>query len=436
MPRTPQEDGLKSALRKYNNIRYGNIIQRRHLTVIDIRGVIMSLSQLQRALFPYEKKLRAQEKLRRLLGVREVDSPTYEQYIIGPIEQFDRRKNAFQLVRPDNPFGEEVRERFTARIGYDSRGPLPYSELEVEDRISQSLTSAAGRLCREYHPHPLPVTPPEGRVEVTDQVWMSRLIKKAALLFGAEVVRITKVDQRWVYQDVDIPHTYAIVIAVNHLRSFNDTAPSHLAGMAGGDAYSRLKFIATRLTDFICGLGYDAAYRETLGARPDILVVPSAIDAGIGEFARNGRVLSPELGINMRMKLVTTDLSLEVDKPISFGVHKFCMACENCATYCPANAIPFGLPTDAPLGIYNNPGFRKWYVNAERCITFFSMNKKKWTNCGGRCISVCPWNKPLVPMHNMVRWIAIHSPAVVKKMLVWGDQRMYGRTKKIRENYN
>jgi reductive dehalogenase len=249
-------------------------------------------------------------------------------------------------------------------------------------------------------------------------------------MFGAEIVRITKVDQRWVYQDVDIPHKYAIVIVVHHLRSFNDTAPSHFSGTASSDTYSRLKFITTRLADFICGLGYDAAYRETLGPETEMLVVPTALDAGVGEFARNGRVLSPEFGVNMRMKLVTTDLPLEVDKPISFGVHDFCMACESCATYCPPNAIPFGPPTDKPPGVHNNPGFRKWYTDAEKCLTFWSMNKKKWTSCGGRCIAVCPWNKPLVPYHNMVRWVAIHSPTIVKKMLVWSDQKVNGWERK------
>jgi hypothetical protein len=72
-------------------------------------------------------------------------------------------------------------------------------------------------------------------------------------------------------------------------------------------------------------------------------------------------------------------------------------------------------------GIHNNPGSWKWYVDAEKCLTFWSMNKKKWTSCGGRCIAVCPWNKPIVSYYNMFRWAAIHSPTVIKKMLVWSD---------------
>jgi ferredoxin len=392
----------------------------------------MSLSMLGKALLPYELRLQAQERLRRLLGVREVEQPTYDKYIKGPIERFDRRKNAYMALMPDNPFGEEFRKTFKAYTGYDNWSiPLPYSELETEDRVGLSLAAAGRRLCFEYNPKPLKVTPLEGRVDVTDKGGMTRLIKKVSLFLGAEMVRIAKVDQRWVYKDVDIPHPYAIMIVVAHGRSLNNTAPSYFSSVATDNAYARLKFITTQLTDFICGLGYDAAYREALGHNPEMLLVPMAIDAGVGEFARNGRVLSPEFGINMRLAAVTTDLPLNVDNPISFGVHKFCMACENCALYCPFGAIPFGPPTDKPPTLHNNPGYRKWYINAERCLLFWAANKKKWLSCGGRCISVCPWNKELNAFHNTLRWIAIHSPGSVKKMLVWTDRKLYQRSKSI-----
>ena len=260
---------------------------------------------------------------------------------------------------------------------------------------------------------------------------MSRLIKKVGLFFGADMVRITKVDQRWVYQGIDIPHPYAIMIVVFHVRSLTDTAPSHFSWASAADTYARLKFITTRLTDFIRGLGYDAMYRETLGHNPDMLVVPMAIDAGVGEFARNGRVLSPEYGTNMRIKAVTTDLALETDKPISFGTHEFCMACENCAIYCPPRAIPFGPPQEPPPGPHYNPGYRKWYTDAQKCLLFWAANKKKWTSCGGRCIAVCPWNKEANPLHNAVRWTAIHAPKVIKKMLARTDRKLYGRKRSI-----
>jgi epoxyqueuosine reductase len=397
----------------------------------------MRFDRLERILLPYEKILRAQERFRGRIGVREVDRPTYEKYIIGPIKRFDPLKNAFKVLQTDYAYGEEFRTKFKKRTGYDDwTTPLPYHELEPEDRIGQSLAKAGWRLCQDYHPDNLPVTPLEGRVEVNDRAWMSRLIKKVGLMFGADRIHITKVDQRWVYEGIDIPHKYAIMVVVQHKPTLINTAPSHFSWASATDAYSRLKYITTQLSDFIRGLGYPAQYRETLGWGPEMLVVPMAIDAGIGEFARTCRVLSPEYGINMRIKPVTTDLPLQVDRPISFGVHEFCMACESCATFCPSNAVPYGEPAEEPPDpLFNNPGYRKWYLRADRCLIFWAANKKKWLSCGGRCIAVCPWNKKQSFFHNMVRWMAIRAPAFIKKLLVWADIKAYGRRKSIKNSY-
>jgi len=272
------------------------------------------------------------------------------------------------------------------------------------------------------------MTPSNGRLELNDKSEMTRLVKQVALLLGAGMVRITKIDPRWVYKDIDISHPYAIIVVVSHARALNQTAPSHFSSIAVAQTYSQLKFITTQLADFIRGLGYDAVYRETLGQNPEVLMVPLAIDAGVGEFARNGRVLSPEFGINMRLKAVTTDLPLEPDKPISFGVHDFCMACEECARQCPAQAIPFGPPSENLADpLHNNPGFQKWYIHAERCLTFWAVNRKKWSSCGGRCINFCPWNKPLNFWHNIVRWTAIHSTKKAKSLLARADHILYHR---------
>jgi len=392
----------------------------------------LNLKRIDNALRQYENILLAQEQFRKRLGVQEVDRPTYEKDIIGSIERFDRRRTAFVSLQPGNPYGEEYRQQFKRLTGQPSfTTRLPHSQLTPEDRISASMEAAGIRLCTEYHPETLPVTPPEGRVEVDDKAEMSRLIKKAGLHFGAEMVRIAKLDQRWVYQDVDIPHKYVILVAVSHVRTLNETAPSFLSGVAVADTYSRLKVITTQLADFICQLGYEAQYRETRGPKMEMQMVPIAIDAGLGELARTGRVLSPEFGINMRLKGVTTDLPLKPDKPISFGVRDFCTACENCATYCPANAIPYGPPTETPPTKHSNSGLRKWYIKADKCLIFWASKKNKWNTCGGRCIAVCPWNKPMVFTHNFVRWLAIHAPQSVKKLLASADKLFYGHKKSI-----
>jgi len=393
-----------------------------------------SMERLENALRPYEKKLAAQEKFRRVLGVKEVDRPTYQRYITGPVERFKKERMAFLCMRPDNPYGAELRKKFKARTGHDHYiSPLPYQELDYEDRIGRAMADAGYRLCSEFDPEPFPVTPPAGRFEIQDRAWISRLIKKVGLMFGADIVRIAELDPRWQYADIDIPHKYAIVAAVQHKPSLINLAPSYFSWASSTDVYSRLKLITTQLTDFIRGLGYDAMYRETRGGgEPELNMVPIALDAGVGEFCRTGRVLSPEFGNNMRLKAVTTDLPLQPDKAISFGTHDFCMACESCAKYCPSGAVPRGEPSEEiPNPVHNNPGFCKWWIDAEKCIIFWGMNKRKWPSCGGRCIAVCPWNKPMNWFHNSVRWLAIRAPHSVKKLLVRADEIAYRRKKQI-----
>jgi epoxyqueuosine reductase len=354
--------------------------------------------------------------------VRKVHRPTYHRYITGPIERIDSRRNTFLRDSPDNPYADGFPERFQERTGFASyREELPLDQLDQEDRIAFSLVKATRRICREYDPELLPVTAAAGRVEVGNTGEMSRLIKKVALFYGASLVGITELDPRWVYADKQIPEKYAIVVGVNHALSFCRTAPSFVSGAAVMNVYSRLKAITTQLSDFIRAMGYPAFYRETLGTNPDVLMVPIALDAGLGEFARTCGVLTPEYGIDIRLKAVTTDLPLAGDAPISFGAHEFCMACEICARACPARAIPFGPPTDPPAKICHNPGFRKWFIDAEKCLTFWGTNRKKWTMCGARCIAACPWNRPMNGIHNAVRWLAIRGNNPLKMLIAKGD---------------
>ena len=128
------------------------------------------MDKLEKALRPYEKKLRRQERLRRILGVKEVDRPTYQRYVTGPIERFEKTRMAFLCMRPDNPYGDELRKKFRERTGYDHYlTPLPYEELDYEDRIGRAMADASYRCCAEYNPKPFPVTSPEGRLECDRQ---------------------------------------------------------------------------------------------------------------------------------------------------------------------------------------------------------------------------------------------------------------------------
>ena len=146
-----------------------------------------------------------------------------------------------------------------------------------------------------------------------------------------------------------------------------------------------MAFVLARLGEFIRNLGYDA-----IESGNDIaLSIPLAIDAGLGELGRNGLLITPQYGPRVRLCKIFTDLPLEPDKPIEFGVKEFCKECKLCAKYCEAGAISMDdEPSFDGVCPSNNPGVLKWYVDVEKCYLFWLENGMSCSTC----IKVCPYN--------------------------------------------
>ena len=53
-------------------------------------------------------------------------------------------------------------------------------------------------------------------------------------------------------------------------------------------------------------------------------MTPLIIEAGLGEGSRLGIALNPFVGASFKAAAVLTDLPLEVDKPIDFGLQEYC----------------------------------------------------------------------------------------------------------------
>ena len=56
----------------------------------------------------------------------------------------------------------------------------------------------------------------------------------------------------------------------------------------------------------------------------DVLMIPAAIAAGIGQLGKHGSLINKKLGSNFRLSMVLTDLPINVDAPESFGSEEFC----------------------------------------------------------------------------------------------------------------
>jgi epoxyqueuosine reductase QueG len=145
-------------------------------------------------------------------------------------------------------------------------------------------------------------------------------------------------------------------------------------------AYREIARIAVRLSEKIRGLGWPArAYGNPNST--DILHIPLAIQAGLGQLGKHGSMISEAYGSNFRLAAVLTDLPVATDKPVDIGVEDLCLTCRRCVIDCPPKAISHEKQLVR--------GEQKWYVDFDKCIPYFT----KTFGCA-ICIEVCPWSEP------------------------------------------
>jgi len=248
----------------------------------------------------------------------------------------------------------------------------------------------------DYYTIQTPSSP--SKVELKSIEDTTNRVKLAAKMFGSGMTGICKVDERWVYSHnynrktkednvLNLPPDlkYAIIIILPMDHQLSKTFPAALSGASTGIGYSTGLDCANTLAQFIINLGYKAI----ASLNDTALSIPMAIEAGLGEYGRNGLLITPKYGPNVRIAKVFTDLPLKLDQPKSFGVKKFCGICRKCSNGCPVKAIPDGDPQSTPPNVSSQSGITKWTVNAEKCFKFWAaMN----TDCA-ICIRVCPYNK-------------------------------------------
>jgi len=241
-----------------------------------------------------------------------------------------------------------------------------------------------------------------------DKSEASLIIKNAAKFLGANLVGIAEYDSRWIYSSwydfekgQSVPAKFpfkiesVIVVAIEMDQDACFSSPSLISSAASGLAYSQMAETGKKIATFIRMLGYNAIPCGNDTA----LSIPLAVQAGLGEVGRNGMLITPQYGPRVRLLKIFTDLPLQADKPITFGVNKFCMKCRKCAQTCPAEAIPFDLkPTMEGTSLSNCSGILKWYTNPEKCIRFWAQNGGDCSNC----IACCPYNKWSSWHHNLV----------------------------------
>ena len=263
--------------------------------------------------------------------------------------------------------GMEVFQAFKVNPEFNPQGP--------EDSNSQDMFLQRG-------PAPIEVAP--DIVQKKPGEW-SKVVKEFALSHHADVVGIAEMRPEWVFDGFEIKEKYVIVVGVAHDFDEISQAPSlpehdNRAIVEVGRQYTRAATAAAELSNFIREQGHDTTCHPGPTAM-SLIMIPAAIEAGLGELGKHGSLINRKLGSSFRLSAVTTDMPLAVDQPDVFGGDDFCLRCQVCSEACPPDAI-----FEDKQWVR---GEKKWYVDFDKCIPYFAETR----GCA-ICIAVCPWSLP------------------------------------------
>ncbi len=247
----------------------------------------------------------------------------------------------------------------------------------------------------------------------------AELVKATGYFLGADAMGISRCPEwAWYSHDaagevIDPPHDQAISMII-------DQGYSTMDGSSGDDwiavaqsmrAYLRFSLLGGVIAKQIRNLGYKAKAHSVMDG--EVLQPPLLLLSGLGEVSRIGEViLNPYLGPRLKSGAVTTDLPMAHDKPIDFGLQKFCESCNKCARECPSGAITAG-----PKLMFN--GYEIWKSDSQKCATY-RITTEGGAMCG-RCMKTCPWNLEGLFSEKPFRWAAMNVPAAAPVLAILDD---------------
>jgi reductive dehalogenase len=359
------------------------------------------------------------------------------EYIVGKVLRFDERTTVFRSfhLKPGTERSKEFYKKHPELEDYDKKRQElggwnlgPAGKIDKYYPPTKSMVEAAEESAFLFGSH-FEANPADGSVpHEMDPKQASNIIKNYAKHIGADLVGITIINPLWLYShrgeecypetdkygsEIKNEFKYAVVFATEMNYEHVMTAPHTPLVAESMNNYAKGVYISTMLAKWFAKMGYEASAQHF--SHFDMVMPPVAIDAGIGEYARNGYLITDKFGARVRLGGVLTNMPLEVDQPISLGVNEFCSRCKKCATSCPSNSIPEGDEI-----IHN--GVKKWKLDDESCYMLWG---KFGTDCA-ICMSVCPYSRPNTPLHRVIRWMVKQSP-IARKLFPHIDNLIYGK---------
>ncbi|MGH8247792.1 MAG: 4Fe-4S dicluster domain-containing protein, partial [Gammaproteobacteria bacterium] len=258
-----------------------------------------------------------------------------------------------------NGLGEAERRRPTPLYWFDP-DTIPHGNLQKYFYENAARLSANRKVTSQMEEQrgPKELDPVVSRrIEDTAENW-SRKTKEFALAHESDLVGITRIRDEWIFEGHEVNEAWIIVIGVAMDQRELAKGPPREEDVSSADEVSRQYNRAARaskaLANYIRAQGWPAEAR-TGPWSGDMITIPAAIEAGLGQLGKHGSIINDVYGASFRLGSVTTDLPLAADAFRDIGVDDFCMHCQLCNSLCPPDAI------------YEEKqlvrGDRKWYVD-------------------------------------------------------------------------
>ena len=322
--------------------------------------------------------------------IKRVDGPTT--LVTDAVQRVDMRDTAYGLAARGE-YGQGVQKAVQRKL--PEKYPLSAAQKDVIDHIALMPHSpVAARIA------PIP----------RDAETLTRHIKAVGYFLKADLVGTCRVPESAYYSHdkqgnaIQARYEHAVVLVMRKewkaMRA--STGSDWIGDPISFQAYQHLGLVAETMANYIRRLGWDASaqYGPSFVNRYSVLMPPLLLWAGIGEVSRAGIILNPYLGFGFKAAAVLTDMPIVPDRPIDFGLQRFCQTCTICAQNCPSHAISTGDKV-----MYN--GYETWKLDTRRCASF-NFTNKNGTMCN-RCVKSCPWTQPTTWPHNLVRGMVTRS---------------------------
>ena len=236
----------------------------------------------------------------------------------------------------------------------------------------------------------------------------AEMIKATCYFLGVDAVGLSRCPD-WAYYSHDAVGEPLPAYHPNAISMIIDQGYETMEGASGDDwisvaqsmrAYLRFSLLGGVIAGQIRNLGYSARAHTVIDG--EVLQPPLLLLSGLGEVSRIGEViLNPYLGPRLKSGAVTTDMPFTFDKPIDFGLQRFCESCNKCARECPSGAITAG-----PKRMFN--GYEIWKSDSQKCATY-RITTEGGAMCG-RCMKTCPWNLEGLLAEAPLRTVAMKFP--------------------------